>query len=55
MALSACVNAGGTARCYFVIDNPITQCDELLSASKEVAGAAEFYRSVMDTNEVMSM
>lgn len=54
-AWSRPTNAGGNGAVYFVIDNATTHDDELLSASTEVAGAAEFHRSEMDSNGVMSM
>lgn len=47
--------SGGPGAVYFVIDNPTTQGDALLSARSEAAEAVELHISSMDSSGVMSM
>lgn len=46
---------GQNGAAYFTLKNPTGQADRLLSATTEIAQAAEFHLSEMDANGVMSM
>lgn len=47
--------AGNNGAVYFVIENGTSTSDTLLSASTNIASAAEVHMSMEDTNGVMSM
>lgn len=46
---------GGTSAIYFVIDNPGSEEDSVLSAQTDAAQSAELHRSTMDANGAMTM
>jgi copper(I)-binding protein len=48
-------DSGGNSAIYFLIENPTSQDDILLSASTDVAASTELHISMMDENGVMSM
>lgn len=48
-------NAGGNGAVYFIISNATDTDDTLLSASTDVASAADVHMSMMNANEVMTM
>lgn len=48
-------NAGDNSAVYFIISNATNTDDTLLSASTDVASAAEVHMSMMDANGVISM
>lgn len=54
-AWSRPASAGDDGAVYFVIDNATNHDEQLLSASTEVAGAAEFHQSQLDPDGMMSM
>lgn len=47
--------AGGTSAIYFVLENPGSADDSLLSSSSDVAEAAELHLSEMSSDDTMSM
>lgn len=47
--------SGGNGAVYFLIDNPTSQDDVLLSASSDISAFVEIHESVMKENGTMSM
>jgi copper(I)-binding protein len=48
-------NQGGSGAVYFVIDNPTSQPDLLLSASSDIAENVELHMSMMQEDSTMTM